>query len=365
MTFLLAIALLLPAQPTPDLRVRALSGGAVEVAAALTAAQQKTLPLGIVPVELGESWLRVGVLHDTSNALGPPMLGKYERSASELIFRPRFGFEPGRTYRVSFGPVHQPFATIDHKALAPRTGAPAAVTQIFPTADVLPANHLKFHIVFSRPMRGGQAIFKQIEILDADGNPVPDAWLTDELWDAEGKELILYIHPGRIKWGVVLREILGPVLVPRREYALAIRGAMLDADGQPLGKDVLKKFRTIDEDRVRVDLSDWTIASPKAGGRDPLAVAFKKPLDRSSLQKFLTVQDDMGRRVEGSIALGRDERSWSFSPALPWTNADYRLVVDPKLEDVAGNTPVRPFDLDLRAGRQPAQNLAPRFRPAP
>ena len=57
-----------------------------------------------------------------------------------------------------------------------RPTAAATVVKILPSSDVLPANHLKFYIYFSAPMRGGRDIFDQICILDAQGNEIRDPW---------------------------------------------------------------------------------------------------------------------------------------------------------------------------------------------
>ena len=51
------------------------------------------------------------------------------------------------------------------------------VVKIYPTADVLPANHLKFYIYFDRPMRGGKELFEQIVLVDDKGKEIDDAWL--------------------------------------------------------------------------------------------------------------------------------------------------------------------------------------------
>jgi hypothetical protein len=291
------------------------------------------------------------------------MLGLYEHQGAELIFRPRFNLEPGRVYRAFFGLVDRAALTADYRAPLRNGGTPAQVTKIYPTAGVLPANHLKFYIYFSQPMRGGQEIFDQIEILDADGNAISEPWLTDQIWDASGRWLILYIHPGRIKLGLVLREVLGPVLEPGRDYTLVIRGAMIDANSQPLGKDVVKKFRTTAEDRVRIDLGAWKMPAPKAGTTDAVIVDFPKSLDHKSLESFLTIVDAKGTPMEGSIALGKNEQSWTFTPSRPWQNKEYRLRVDGRLEDVAGNTPTRPFDLDLEAPKLVPQPLQLTIRP--
>jgi hypothetical protein len=175
--------------------------------------------------------------------------------------------------------------------------------------------------------------------------------------------LILYIHPGRIKWGVLLRELFGPVLYPDRVYTLKISGDMLDSRGQKLGKDYTKKFKTTAEDRTFIDLKDWKIIAPGAGTKQPLQVQCGKAVDHKSLDRFLTVLGANGKAITGKTVVGPLEKSWAFHPDQPWQGADYSLKVDGKLEDVAGNTPLRPFDLDLNIGPPPPQPLLKTFRP--
>jgi hypothetical protein len=206
-------------------------------------------------------------------------------------------------------------------------------------------------------MRGGKDIFKQIEILDADRNPIPDAWLMDEQWDETGTIVVIYIHPGRIKWGLVLREVLGPVLHPKRDYTFVIRGTLTDSAGQQIGKDVRKKFRAIGEDRVRIDLSQWKVEPPVLGSNEAVSVTFPKAMDHRSLESFLSVVDEKGEKVAGRIEIRPEERGWAFLPAKKLSDQKYRIVVDPKFEDVAANTPLRPFDLDLDAPQPPPQSL--------
>jgi hypothetical protein len=48
------------------------------------------------------------------------------------------------------------------------------------------------------------------------------------------------------------------------------------------------------------------------------------------------------------------DRSWSLRPTRSWQPGVHRLVVDPVLEDVAGNSVLRDFDRDLtRAEHEP------------
>ena len=87
------------------------------------------------------------------------------------------------------------------------------------------------------------------------------------------------------------------------------------------------------------------------GHAAPLVVDFDRPLDHGLLQHSLTVRLPHGGQVGGSIGTGPEERSWAFFPAEPWAPGDYHLVIDHRLEDLAGNSASRVFDRDL-SGRQ-------------
>jgi len=363
MKLTLAIVGLLIAQPASELDFRTAGKDKIDVVAPLTAIQQKLLPAGTITGEQGEAWLKLSVVDPTTKKVGPSMFGAYKREADKLFFHPRFGVEPGKTYRAFFSPSDGTTVTKDYHVALRNGGTVATVTKIYPTDDVLPANLLRFTIYFSQPMRGGKEIFDQIQILDAQGNVMPDIWLTDEIWDESGQVLIIYIHPGRIKWGLVLREVLGPVLYPDRDYTFVIRGSMTDSNGQALGKDTMKKFRTTAEDRVRIELSDWKIQAPRVGTVGAVSVQFPKSVDHRSLENGLSIIDDKGNPIAGASQIGKAEKSWIFTPTRPLSDQAYRLKVDGQLEDVVGNSPLRPFDLDLNAKAPPAQRLEISFRP--
>jgi hypothetical protein len=213
-------------------------------------------------------------------------------------------------------------------------------------------------------MRGGQDIFDQIYLLDDKGNKVHDPWLRDELWDATEQLLILYIHPGRIKWGLLLRMMFGPVFLPDRQYTLVISPKLLDRSGQPLGKEHRYSFRTGAEDRQRINLSKWKITPPAAGTKDAVTLDVPQPLDNSAMKRFLKIVDHRNEVVPGKVEITTGEQKWFFRPERAWTAAAYQLVIDRELEDVAGNTPVTAFDVDADAPELPPQRLSIEFRPA-
>jgi hypothetical protein len=45
----------------------------------------------------------------------------------------------------------------------------------------------------------------------------------------------------------------------------------------------------------------------------------------------------------------REERLWELTPSRPWPAGRYAIVVDPVLEDLAGNNLRRPFDREAAA----------------
>lgn len=343
------LSMFIPAAvPDLGLRVRASSDPLrVEVTVPIPAKHQGEVPAGRLTQAQGERWLRLTLVDGESGREGDPIFGSYERRESALVFVPRFPLTHGQRYRATLEWTAGLRATADHQTPARPATQPTTVERIYPSGNEVPANLLKFYIHFSKPMRESKKIFDHLHILDTDGKPVHDPWRRTELWSADGKRLTLWIHPGRIKQGVNLREEFGPVLEPKRSYTLVIGPELLDAAGQPLGRAFTRAFRTLPEERTRLALEQWRIESPASGTTRPLMLRFPRPVDRALLDRFLTIVDGRDQAVAGRIEVGENERSWAFHPAKPWLAGAYRVKVDGQLEDLAGNTPLRVFDLDL------------------
>ena len=135
---------------------------------------------------------------------------------------------------------------------------------------------------------------------------------------------------------------------------IVIDGCWPDASGRPLGAGSSRSFTVVAADLEPPEPARWRIEPPRAGGRGPLRVALGEPLDSALLQRLVWVEDEAGRRPEGSIALGDDERSWTFTPAAPWSAGRYALTIDRRLEDLAGNRVGRAFEVDLE--RAPSED---------
>ena len=214
-------------------------------------------------------------------------------------------------------------------------------------------------------MRQGRDIFEHIQLVDDLGNVVPDPWRRTELWNVTGDRLTLWIHPGRIKQGVNLRDDYGPVLIPNRRYRLVVTARLRDLAGVPLAKPYVKEFLAAAEDHERPDVRRWQLNAVRNGTRDPLVAVLDEPLDRALLLRLVTVTQG-AVRIAGSVSTADAETRWTFTPGQPWPDSQVMLKVSDRLEDLAGNTPARVFDTDLtrvRSGRPtleiPVRKLPP------
>jgi hypothetical protein len=363
LTLSILAAVLAAAEPAAAITIRATDDARhVRVIATLDGTLAKEVRAGDVDAETGGRWLRFSVVGQ-DNKPGAPILGKYFREADELIFIPRYALVPEQRYRAKLTLPGGRIVEKDYVVPPRKASPPAVVERIYPSSDVLPANHLKFYLYFSKPMRQGEAIFERIQLLDERGSEVPDPWRRTELWTPDAKRFSLWIHPGRIKQGVNLREELGPVLEPGKTYTLVIDAELEDADGQPLGKRFTKRFKAAADDEERPLPQNWKLSPPRPGTREPLRLSFGEPLDHALLHRCLEVRDAKGKPMPGEIRLGTNETSWDFLPREAWQSADYTLHVDGDLEDLAGNTPRRVFDTDLKqpVGERPQLTL--KFRP--
>jgi len=294
------------------------------------------------------------------------MLGRCELVEGRLRFRPAFPLIAGETYRAVLNPAFLPAADTDtslealYHVPAETAKALPSVLGIYPSGSELPANHLKFYIEFSTPMRPG-TVWNHFRLIDREsGEPVGEPFRHTELWSADHRRLTLWFHPGRQKTGVNLNVEIGPILEAGRSYTLLISADWKAENGEPLGEVVRKDFVAVDPDYHQPHPENWQLETPKAGSQTSIRVSFPEPLDWALLQSEMHVESMDGTRLVGRIAVGPDERSWSFLPNEHWTAGDYRLAIGSVLEDLAGNSIERPFEVDLTKAPPRKKDAAPR-----
>ena len=295
---------------------------------------------------------------------GTGVLGKYLVAGKRLGFLPTYPLLPGVKYQAVFDPTQLPGLVVrkrspivrEHQVVPEKPAAPPAITGVYPSGPEVPANHLKFYLVFSEPMQPGN-IFKYFKLLDARGVEVSEPFRETELWSVDGRRLTLWFHPGRQKTGVNLNVEIGPVLSAGQRYTLVIAGDWPSQRGVPLGRAIEKSFRAGPADHRQLDARVWQLEPPAASTRGKLRLTFPKAHDWALLQSQLWVETASGKRVPGQIEIGTGELRWSFEPAQAWRAGNYRLAMGSVLEDLAGNSLARPFEVDV-AGLA-AKSVAP------
>ncbi len=300
----------------------------------------------------GVEWsdlLRVAVKGGSAN-----LLGDYSVTKTAIRFQSRFAPAPGLTILIVFDPRNLPSSPhtppIRTEATAPAQVAKATtqLVHIYPSADELPENQLRFYLHFSAPMSRGEA-YSHLKLVDGDGKEVTGAFLElpEELWDSEGKRFTLLLHPGRIKRGLKPREELGPILEEGKKYTLLVAADWPDAEGNPLKLECRKRFTAGPPREKQLILDDWKVHVPKADTKAPLEVQFPYPLDQALLERLLWIVGKDGQRIAGAIRVTDKETKWTFTPTNSWKAGRYHLTIETTLEDTAGNSIARPFELDL------------------
>lgn len=291
------------------------------------------------------SLLSVRVATAPPNA--PAMAGSSALADGILTFRPRFPLTPGLRYHAVFQQSDPPLTrTFTVPIPAPKEAT--IISNITPSASRLPLNLLKFYIHFSAPMTRGHA-YEYIRLLDDSGNPVEDPFLElpEELWNKEMTRLTILFDPGRIKRGLLPNETVGAVMEAGKRYSLFIDGRWKDASRQSLGKPTRKTFLVTAADYQQPSIKEWKKTIPPPGTREPLSLRFGEPLDAALATRLLTIRSLAGKLVPGKVSLSAHEETWSFTPDQPWAPLEYKLHIDHRLEDLAGNSIARKFEENL------------------
>lgn len=319
-------------------------------AASLTAAELRfEAPLfrvsGWTPERQPDDWTRLFAIYAGEGDL-PPMLGSYRVAGGGVIFEPRFPLRAGVRYRAVFRGV-TPEITAVFELPATHHAPSTSVEHVYPSADLLPGNQLKFYLCFSAPMQRGEA-WRRVHLYDAAGKQVelPFLELQQELWDADYRRLTVLFDPGRIKRGLLPLQEAGPAIEEGKRYTLEIDAAWRDAAGVTMAEGFRKSFGVTAADRTPPDPAQWRVGAPPASTTAPLTLDFPKPMDYALLLHLIEIADGAGRLVGGEVTVERNETRWTFTPREPWKAGDYQVLIDTALEDLAGNRIGRPFDVD-------------------
>lgn len=286
-----------------------------------------------------DRWLEVNLANNNT-----AIIGEYEVNEKDVVFKPLIGFTRGLQYQINWkGELLQQI-----EIPADTSQKKPAVLAIYPSAESLPVNLLKMYIVFSKPMREGQAL-GNISVVRNGRDTLPSVFLNlePELWNNERTILTVWLDPGRIKRGLQPNERLGPPLETGNRYEVLINQHWEDGEGTPLVFGFKKQFVAVSRDDKSPDPAAWVVNSPKASTQDPLQIQLYEPLDYLVLKNAIQITDEKNNEVSGVIEIRNEETMLQFIPAQPWAPGSYNILIEARLEDLAGNNLQRLFDRDI------------------
>lgn len=218
------------------------------------------------------------------------------------------------------------------------------VSAVYPTADVLPENLLRFYVYFNQPMKTENAL-SHVYLTNESGMKLDGVFIENKfaLWSPDRKRLTLLFDPGRVKTGLVAHNTLGRALDVGLTYNLVVDAGQIN--DQECSSTFVKTFSVSEANYNRPLVSGWKINQPQKASRTPLTIDFQSPIDHTSLAFRIRVKDSIGKVVSGAIDIGFNESQWIFKPDKSWhIKESYSVFVDPILEDIVGNRVTGLFD---------------------
>ena len=282
-----------------------------------------------------------------------PVFGSYRHD----VFVPAAPFVQGQRYDVILTFVNG--SRVSQEMTIEDLSHATPTVRLSPFTDHFPANTLKLYLDFSEPME--QDVFlKHLQLKRRNGEEVVGAFRETELWSPDGKRLTVLLHPGRQKTGVNLQMDEGPVLVAGEQYKLVISKHWRSTRGVRLDQEIVFMLEATAADHDQPNPARWQVQAPKATTIEPLVVITDEIFEPQMFQRALQVHGLRGQ-AETSIIESKRLR-WRFTPVKPWQPGEYVVRVAPELEDLAGNTIQKPFEVDLTAGEPPQREGSIRFR---
>lgn len=273
-----------------------------------------------------------------------PILGKKIIQNDSLFFIPIVPFSPNQKYKAVYKNTVYPFE------LPPLPiSAPLKVLAIYPLADTLPNNILKFYFEFSEPIADGQ-VYPKIQLYDANNQLVPEAFvnLGTELWDENRTRLTLWIDPGRVKTHLLRHESEGEVLSKNKQYHITVEPTIVSKKGSVLHTELTKFFYTTEAIREALHWKTWTVLASK----DHIDINTDRLMDFGTAQKMILVFDRKSKEITGKWSFGDTEKFLRFLPEKALAKGRYYLKINTLIEDVSANNVNAAFDRNMKTQKR-------------
>ncbi|WP_424962417.1 hypothetical protein [Ekhidna sp.] len=284
----------------------------------------------------------------------PAVLGTYSIADNHLSFKPKFLPDPKVQYYVTFSypkldvllneNIAEEAEFTDIASFDPPETSQPEVTSFIPRLEEVPANLLRFYVYFSAPM-SLQNPYDYITIVDEKGGELVDPFviIPEGLWNINHTRLTLLLHPGRVKQGVGPNMTLGDVLKAGNSYTLKISKEWKGASGEPLKSAFSQTINATNPLERAMNINSWALRAERKNV-GVLHVVTDHPLDQPLAKRMLFIRGESGQILPSRVEFDSPEKF-----RLLWQLDDsetLEMLIDPRLEDVCGNTPHYAFDLE-------------------
>ncbi|WP_420317486.1 hypothetical protein [Ekhidna sp.] len=302
---------------------------------------------------------------------GPAVLGNYSIADNHLSFKPKFLPDPKINYLVTFSypklsqllseEIEEVSEYTDVASFEPPETSQPEVISFIPELDEVPANLLRFYVYFSAPMSLLQNPYDFITIEDSNGKTLVDPFviIPEGLWNINHTRLTLLLHPGRVKQGVGPNMTLGDVLRAGNSYTLKIDDEWLGASGAKLKSSFAQTINASNPLRGAMNINSWALQSQKSN-IGILTIVTDHPLDQPLAKRMLFIRGASGQILPSRVEFDNPEKLkiyWKLDDS-----EELELLIDPRLEDVCGNTPHYAFDLEGTERTISQEELKIKFR---
>lgn len=273
------------------------------------------------------------------------IFGEFAVRNNENIFTPIIPFSAGESYEIYKDELLYLTFSVPKKENQIRP----KLIAIHPKIDTVPENLLKMYFVFSKPMQQSQSFLDFITVTNRETNNTEKIFLPleNELWNTDHTELTLWLDPGRIKKDLIPNKELGIPVKKGNAYEITILNNLSDAEGVELGKDYQKTIVVGSRDAQSPSTSKWELTLPQENTKEALGISFDESLDAMLAQETIQIVNDKNKTIDGGFMLSKKATSILFVPKVLWKKGKYTIVIESRLEDLAGNNLNRLFDTDL------------------
>ncbi len=277
-----------------------------------------------------------------------PVLGAFSSTADDMFsFRPVIPLSNGQTYELYSKDIKLHTFVIDSL----KTQSSPKLLQIYPSNNTLPENLLKIYLQFSEPMQETGNALDFIKVYNETAQKEESIFLElqSELWNKEHTQLTLWLDPGRIKTDLIPNKEKGLPIRKGNTYTIEFSKEWKSAEGVGLAQDYTKSFFVTKADRAMPNMESWKLQVPKAKGKKGLLLFLYEPMDAILLLEGIDIVNEQGDIIEGTFKLFSQESALQFTPAQEWATGTYKVQVQSKVEDLAGNNFEHLFDQEIHS----------------